>query len=156
MIEFFYRTDYEDFEVEKFRRHAEVHAIAAKYEIDKLCEKARQKFWDANIKCWDSEAFLNSISTVYLRTPDQVRGLRNLARRCARIHFNSLGTDINIEALWRETCTSVPEFAFDLLKSFYSNPLLGHCSMCGHGQPLEALQLRCLKYNKGGASMKAP
>ncbi|KIX99569.1 uncharacterized protein Z520_05145 [Fonsecaea multimorphosa CBS 102226] len=42
MIEFCYRTDYADFEVEKFTRHAEVYAIAVKYDIAKLRKKAME------------------------------------------------------------------------------------------------------------------
>ncbi|EXJ70004.1 uncharacterized protein A1O5_07077 [Cladophialophora psammophila CBS 110553] len=36
MIEFFYRADYTDFKDEKFTRHAQVFAIAIKYDIEML------------------------------------------------------------------------------------------------------------------------
>ncbi|OAG41882.1 hypothetical protein AYO21_03885 [Fonsecaea monophora] len=145
MIDFFYRGDYQDFESDKFTQHAQVFAIATKYDIDKLAQKAAHKFWNANIKCWDAEAFLKSVPIVYLGTPEQVLGLRDVATRCIRVHFTQLGGDADIQALWRETCTSNPTFAFHLLQSFHSSPFMAHCHKCGYGQAMEVNQFQCLK-----------
>ncbi|OQV08500.1 BTB/POZ domain-containing protein [Cladophialophora immunda] len=122
MIEFFYRAEYADFEFEGLKQHAKVFSISVKYDVEKLGEMAIEKFRDTSNRRWNQKDFLNSIPTVYLDTPDEAHKLRNNAVYVACTHFASLGKGSDVEALWRETCTSVPAFPFDLLQIFQRLP----------------------------------
>jgi hypothetical protein len=151
MIEFLYRAEYTDLEENCYLQHARIFAIATKYGMPDLSKLASKNYREQGQKHWDPTAFLDSIPAVYELTSEDVRGLRNAARQCARMHYCSLTTEKSTKPSWRKVCLEFPEFALDMLDSFAQSPLIGRCSICGHCQKLEASQFRCCGCGRGGA-----
>ena len=79
------------------------------------------------------------------------RGLRNAALCHARSHVGKLQSDDAMRTQFRGTCLDILEFKVDLLQLYLHVPIRGACFQCGSDQPVEPIQLRCLKCGKGGA-----
>jgi hypothetical protein len=154
MIEFLYTSRYtldSKSNVDNLTVHAELYAIADKYDIALLASEARLRYYRATLMLRDHEAFLNSIHSIYDLTPGTNRGLRDVAIACARRHREELMQGEKIPALFKSVCHDIPAFSADMLESFMQRPLLSHCRNCGPDQPVEALRLRCLHCSEWGA-----
>lgn len=92
--------------------HAQVYAIADKYNISGLRALAVEKYERAASKYWDTEGFPPSIHIVYSSTPDEDRDLRDIVVKTVSDHMGLLGTP-EMEATMRE----LNGLAFDVLKS---------------------------------------
>jgi len=155
MIEFLYTSRYtldEKPNLDDLKVHAELYAIADKYEITHLASEAKLRYCKVIQTLWDPGAFLNSIHSIYDLTSDTNRGLRDIVVACVRRRRRELSHGDEIPALFRNVCHDVPAFSADMIGSFMQSPLLGRCHDCGPDQLVEALQLRCLHCGKGGAS----
>ena len=163
MISFMYFNTYSDQDPEPeegpssrslLRTHAEVYAIADKYDLLELSELARAKYSSALTWECDPAAFLESIPKVYNLTPDSNRGLRDVVLRYARQHAEELREDEELMSLFESVAHSVPGFAAELLVQYMDAPIMGRCHDCGPHQKVQVLQLRCKNCGKGGASLE--
>ncbi|KAJ9666177.1 hypothetical protein H2201_003611 [Coniosporium apollinis] len=91
--------------------HAQVYAMADKYNISGLRALAVEKYEKAASKYWDTEGFPQSIHIVYSSTPDQDRDLRDIVVKTISDHMSLLGTS-EMEATMRE----LNGLAFDVLQ----------------------------------------
>ncbi len=131
--------------------HAEMYALGDKYQAPGLLRLAMQKYEGRLKRDWVPQAFLRSIARVYKLTPESNRELRNATFRHARSNIEQFQSDDAMRIQFKGTCLDVPEFAIDLLQSYIDVPLRGDYSQCGRRQPVEPIQLRCLKCGEGGA-----
>ena len=127
-----------------------MYALGDKYQAAGLSKLAVQKYEGTLKRAWVPQSFLRSIPKVYKLTPESNRELRNVTLRHARSYLEQLKSDDVRQTLFRGTCLDVPEFAVDLLQSYVKVSLRGDCFHCGR-QPVEPMQLKCLKCGKGGA-----
>ncbi|KAK5080168.1 hypothetical protein LTR05_008774 [Lithohypha guttulata] len=63
-----------------------VYALADKYEIDDLKAQAKQKFEEAVVQDWDSQAFAYAAELVFSTTPNSDRGLRTVVTKTINMH----------------------------------------------------------------------
>ena len=131
--------------------HAELYALGDKYQVPGLSRLAMQKHKGRLKRAWDPQKFLRSIARVYNLTLESNRGLRNAALCHARSHIGKFQSDDAMRTQLRGACLDIPEFTADLLQLYLDVPIRGDCFQCGPGQPVEPIQLRCLKCGKGGA-----
>jgi hypothetical protein len=161
MIEYLYISKYESVGVgegtekealSELRLHAELYAVADKYGLPSLADHAKSRFIATIHDSWDPYGFLESINAIYTLTPGSNRGLRDVAVARTRLQGKKDFPEGRAHALMKRICLQVPEYAFDIVDSFMQKPILGRCRDCGPNQKVEALQLRCLRCGKGGAS----
>src|SRR5947209_4729404 len=93
MLQFLYTGDYDTVESANqeeregysvFSFHAEMYAIADKYDIDDLAALAVSKYRGAIAASRDGISFLRSISCVYTSTTDKNLGLRQVVMEAAK------------------------------------------------------------------------
>ena len=137
----------------ELRLHAELYAAADKYGLPSLADYAKSRYIATVHESSSPYDFLESIDAIYTLTPESDRGLRDVAVARTRLHGIHDFPEEKAQALMRKICLQVPEYAFDIVDSFMQKPILGRCRDCGPDQRLEALQLRCLRCGKGGASV---
>lgn len=159
-MNFFYYGDYSDpIEGDKGKEgplsalelHAELYALGDKYQVPGLSRLAIQKYEGRLKRAWDPQKFLQLIARVYNLTLESNRDLRNAALCHARSHVGKLQSDDAMRTQFRGTCLDIPEFTADLLQLYLHVPIRGDFFQCGSDQPVEPIQLRCLKCGKGGA-----
>ncbi|KAK5093979.1 hypothetical protein LTS08_008763 [Lithohypha guttulata] len=63
-----------------------MYALADKYEIDDLKALAKQKFEEAVVQDWDSQAFAYAAELVFSTTPNSDRGLRTVVTKTINTH----------------------------------------------------------------------
>ena len=80
MVEFFYKANYSDFQVDHFLKHARVFAIATKYGISHLCDLSRAKYWNTCVDRFDMADIL-----------DRGMELERWRGRTARLQDNGFG-----------------------------------------------------------------
>ena len=162
MISFMYFRSYADRDPEPeegpssrsvFRTHAEVYAIADKYDLPELSELAMSKFSKELMWDHDRTEFLRSVPKVYDLTPDSNRGLRDVVVAYVRQHAEELREGKELASLFDSVAHSVPGFAADLLIQYMDAPIRGHCFDCGPHQKVQVLQLRRRNCGKGGAKL---
>lgn len=162
-------------ELPPLRLHARMFALADMYQVDHLQTLAVNKYGKAVDRTSSFQDLLDSIPDVYQLTPSSVRALRDKAIIAFRAELeraprsgdwpfetsspdqsgqHSKGAADALIAAYDEVAAETPEFLKDLLNSYIRAPLLGQCSHCGkeRPRPAEALQMKCLKCGKGGAS----
>jgi hypothetical protein len=135
-----------------FQFHAEMYQLADKYDITDLASLAKKNYNALLTQSWDASSFLDSLVCVYTTTPDSDRGLRDVAAYHAKLHGRELEES---PTLWNKLIglrEVIPSFTLDVLRLFFKSPLSGWCSACRSNQDVEAIQLRCKKCHKGGAS----
>lgn len=140
------------------RTHAEMYAIADKYDLPTLSELAISKFQEA-LTMWDwdydSMEFLESISKVYDLTPESNRGLRDIVISYARKYAEEFREGNELASRFESAAHNVPGFAADLLIHYMDAPISGHCSECGPRQKVQVVQLQCRNCGKHGAKLES-
>ncbi|OBS22615.1 hypothetical protein FPOA_08951 [Fusarium poae] len=110
---------------------AQVYQIADKYDIPALKAHSKEKFASAVAAGWNMDDFPLSVSVVYDSTPQEDRGLRDLAVEISRKNIDTLlGRDGFCELL-RKTA----DFAADLIPFLCGGPSYGKhykCPSCAH------------------------
>jgi hypothetical protein len=91
--------------------HAQVYALAEKYDIPSLKQLARQKFEVATACYYDAPELTDAIRYVFSSTVDSDRGLRGVVVQLFKRH-PQLATTPDMNAVIRET----PSLALDLFK----------------------------------------
>ncbi|KAM0193451.1 hypothetical protein ACHAPI_007772 [Fusarium lateritium] len=112
MLHFMYHFEYNNESTESdMVFHAGVYQIADKYRILVLKDYAKEKFSTAVKSDWSTDDFPNAIELVYLTTPPEDRGLRDLVIETSYANLEKLiSRDGFCEALRTTT-----DFAADLV-----------------------------------------
>lgn len=97
--------------------HAEVFAMAVKYQVESLRDLAAAKFKQSAEMDWDHEDFAEAISIVHSSTDESVSQLRNIVADVIHEHFEAL-QDKGVETVICE----IPRLAYDLLKRKREQP----------------------------------
>ncbi|EMC94017.1 hypothetical protein BAUCODRAFT_158650 [Baudoinia panamericana UAMH 10762] len=93
--------------------HAKMYALGSKYGIHSLQDAALGKFMKAATYAWNSEAFVVALRLVYTTTPENDKGLRNVATQTLLRHEDVLLRKGSMEKCMR----SIDGLAYDLLKA---------------------------------------
>jgi hypothetical protein len=89
--------------------HAQMYALADKYQISGLKTLAQRKFQKAALQHWNSEEFAPALHIVYTSTLEEDRGLRDIV-------ISTISRDRLLEKPEvRTTVKDLPELAFGLL-----------------------------------------
>ncbi|KAH9826501.1 hypothetical protein Tdes44962_MAKER00464 [Teratosphaeria destructans] len=91
--------------------HAKMYALGSKYSIPSLQTVALGKFMEAASYAWNTDDFVTTIGLVYTNTPDEDKGLRDIAARTIIKHSSTLLQRPEIESQVR----SISGLAYDLL-----------------------------------------
>lgn len=145
-------TTHKTEELSPFTLHAELYAAGDRFGIPSLHRLCLQKYEQELKSTTISMELLDSLYAVFEKTPDSDRSLRDIVIRHMRLHRKDVKGNGSIETCFKETALDIPSFTYELLESYISSPVQGRCYTCGY-QSVEALQVRCLKCGKGGASL---
>ncbi|KAF6218342.1 hypothetical protein HO133_005689 [Letharia lupina] len=111
--------------------HAEMFAVADKYDIATLGVVAMNKFEKAlSKKKFGNGHYLDIIKHVYSTTPESNRGLRDLVVSHARAHGNEIQKDSILNPRLEEIVSITPQFAWDLIQTCLLHTPLNRCSAC--------------------------
>lgn len=106
--------------------HAEVFAIAVKYQIDALRKLAAEKFKEGVAFHWNHVEFAEATYLAYTNTPEDVKELRDIAADAIDKHANELLKRPEIEAL----ICSINGLAYEVLKRGRRSPPSPKCEHC--------------------------
>jgi hypothetical protein len=156
IVSFLYNANYDDdlpdgADISPLQLHAQMFSLADQYDISNLDTLAAEKYLSKCTLSWAPLEFLTSIPNIYTTTPSSVRRLRDIACMIIRKHLPKMLGNEDVADMYETILTEVPEFTKDLLGSYISNPLYGHCTSCGPSQPMEALQARCKQCKRGNS-----
>lgn len=165
LMGFFYSFDYSAYTAEEeqnesssvssssnFDLHAEMYAIANKYQVPSLAQIALQKYTEQMYKDCSLGDFLGSISKIYELTPAHHRELRDVAVERTRRYMGKIQTDDQNRRTFRRVVQDVPDYAADLLHSYIDAPIRGCCRRCGPHLKAEVMRLKCPTCGKSGIS----
>lgn len=160
MVHFFYSMDYDDempdgVDMSPLQLYTRMFALADLYGISSMSAFAVEKYTSRCDAAWMPTEFLASIHDVYETTPSCVKTMRELVCKTIREHLPSMLDSEDVAEMFERVLVERTEFANDLLKSYVSSSLYGHCTACGSDQPMEALQARCKKCGKGASSLRS-
>jgi hypothetical protein len=117
VLRFMYYFDYNNIHgVSTMIFNAQVYSPADKYVIPALKGLAEEKFRTAVTIGWAMDDFPLAVAEVYSSTPEDDRGLRDLAVEVARTNIKSLVQDEQFRSLLKES----PCFAADVVISMSS------------------------------------
>jgi len=148
MLRFMYSFDYNNaYGTSTMVFDAQVYQIADKYGMEDLKTHSQEKFHNAITTGWSMDDFPLAISIVYESTPEQDRGLRDLAVEVSLQNIDKLLDRDDFRGLLRTTA----DFAADLIPFLANNPSKQyrcpscqtiiksdyskgcyHCPSCGH------------------------
>lgn len=171
MVDYLYTGDYladTDETVEKdtsydtpvLSTHAVMYSMGDKYDIEGLRNLATKKYCSDLQGILGTSEFFSSIPYVYTLTPESSRDLRDPVLAFARNLLGGEGpTTLGFvrEAI-DELFIECPEFVKELLYSLLQSPLMGYCPCTGTRDmvPVEAIECRCRRCGKSGASLIRP
>ncbi|KAI6749658.1 hypothetical protein HG530_015072 [Fusarium avenaceum] len=113
MLQFIYHFDYtNDSKESAMIFHAKVYQIADKYGIFALKEHAKKKFSAVVKTDWSTDDFPLAIEFVYLTTPTEERGLRDLVVKTPYTNVQNLNTRDG----FCQTLRTTADFAADLVR----------------------------------------
>jgi hypothetical protein len=110
--------------------HARMYALGAKYGIDSLKNVSLNKFSQAVSAAWSHKNFVKAVEIVFTTTPDEDKGLRDIAVQMIKQKDSVLFTRKDM----RECIRGIEGLAFDLL--MHEHALAGdehkaECESCG-------------------------
>jgi hypothetical protein len=160
MIGYFYKGDYDagglprtEEYVSVLEFHAKMFSLADKYDVQPLGKRAVARYQES-LKNSRTLDFLASLPIVYDATPPSLRSLRDIALRHAQTVIPQLARqEGTLRDAFLEGVKNVPDFAMDVCEDWLTSRIHGSCRDCGPWQPVQVLQARCLKCNRGGASV---
>lgn len=97
--------------------HATMYSLGDKYEVERLCERAKEKFQSCLYDHWNSEDFIEAVQIVYSTTPDTNRGLRDVVVESFQTYFN---VDLKQMPGAEEKLATIDDLSFLLMKSWGS------------------------------------
>ncbi|KAH7091558.1 hypothetical protein FB567DRAFT_436379, partial [Paraphoma chrysanthemicola] len=95
--------------------HAAMYALGDKYQVDGLCNTAKEKFRSCLHHHAHSEDFIAATQAVYSTTPDSNRGLRDVVVSAFRSQFR---VDVTQIPGAEEKLDTIDELSFALIKSW--------------------------------------
>ncbi|KAF2023849.1 hypothetical protein EK21DRAFT_80003, partial [Setomelanomma holmii] len=95
--------------------HATMYALGDKYQVEGLCDLAKEKFRSCLHHHAHSEDFISAVQTIHSTTPESNRGLRDVVVSAFRSQFN---VDIKQIPGAEEKMDSIDELSFALIKSW--------------------------------------
>lgn len=134
--------------------HATMASLADMYMISGLQKFAEKRFACAARQITDVRRLLESVPAIYTLEADSCKAFRMTLISWLRYQTTRTTNESYIMSLLQVVMSNEPEFAVDFAMSVYREPLLGRCSACGVDEivPVEPLQCRCQRCNRGGAS----
>ncbi|OAL42720.1 hypothetical protein IQ07DRAFT_525665, partial [Pyrenochaeta sp. DS3sAY3a] len=160
LVEFFYSMDHDEVmpegtNVSPLQLHAQMFALADRYDISELLSVAAKKYCERCTNSWEPIEFLDSIEDVYELTPASMDSLRKAACVTIRRHLPGILDDSVTAERYEKALSENPDFAKDLLHSYIDKPLFGHCGTCHSEQSMEPLQTRCQRCKKGQSGLRS-
>jgi hypothetical protein len=95
--------------------HATMYALGDKYQVDGLCQLAKEKFESCLHHHAHTEDFVSAVQLAYSSTPDTNRGLRDVVLNAFRTQFK---VDVKGIPGAEEKLDSIDELSFALIKSW--------------------------------------
>jgi hypothetical protein len=95
--------------------HATMYALGDKYQVDGLCQLAKEKFESCLHHHAHTEDFVSAVQLAYSSTPDTNRGLRDVVLSAFRTQFQ---VDVKGIPGAEEKLDSIDELSFALIKSW--------------------------------------
>lgn len=137
MVEFLYRGDYQDLDHPDYQLidkngpdrsgahhavlHADMFAVADKYDIAALGDAAKTKFEEAsNIVGLDNGNYLDVFRYVYSTTPESNRGLRDVVVGQIRTRGCRIMADAALNSRLEEIVSTTPQLAWDVFRTSLS------------------------------------
>ena len=134
MVEFLYRGDYQELDHADYQTidkdvidrsgahhavlHADMFAVADKYDIAALGDVAKNKFEKALSRTAIANGhYLEVINHVYSTTPESNRGLRNVIVEQTQIRGSRIQEDPVLNPRLKEIVSTTRQFAWDLINS---------------------------------------
>ncbi|KAL9065532.1 MAG: hypothetical protein Q9161_008184 [Pseudevernia consocians] len=134
MVEFLYRGDYQELDHADYQTidkdvidrsgahhavlHADMFAVADKYDIAALGDVAKGKFEKALSRTAIANGhYLEVINHVYSTTPESNRGLRNVIVEQTQIRGSRIQEDPVLNPRLKEIVSTTRQFAWDLINS---------------------------------------
>lgn len=129
--------------------HANLFALGDKYCIPELCVTALGKYSNIIESDFDPFAYLESIPDIFFSPLRNNTGLKDVAVLVPRDNLEFHLRDASVRAKYDLITAQVPEFAKQLLDTFWDAPILRECESCGPKRPMSVLQVRCRKCGRG-------
>ncbi|CAF9938022.1 MAG: hypothetical protein ALECFALPRED_007482 [Alectoria fallacina] len=147
MVEFLYCGDYQELDHPDYQTidkdlvdrtgihhavlHADIFAVADKYDIAALGNIAKNKFEEAiNKKGFGDPDHLRVIKYVYSTTPESNRGLRDVIVSHTQARGNKIRTNFVLNSRLEEIVSTTPQFGWDLIQSSLLSASIKRCSEC--------------------------
>ncbi|KAG6001875.1 hypothetical protein E4U21_003752 [Claviceps maximensis] len=134
--------------------HAKMVTLADMYMVKGLGDFAMKTITKLVKDEKTSHMITECIPEIYASSFDSCGSIRQLIIASMRERTARPPLDPHMNELLQDVMGKVPEFTCDFLKSYLEAPLLGHCDKCGREKtvPVVALQCKCQKCDRGGAS----
>lgn len=157
MMDYFYYFDYESQDSDTpLKEHAQVFAMAVKYQVNGLRDLAATKFAEVVKKSWNTAEFPRAVHIVHHSTAEDTMQLRTIVADTLHEHFDDLKYQAEVETV----VGTIPGLAYRLLKRSRAPQASSICQLQAHKECeiKEILCPACIMtsrfcsgcYNKGG------
>lgn len=123
--------------------HVEMYALGDKYDVPGLCKLASAKYRGWLEVGWLPKDFLQTIGRIYETASDSNRELRDAVVDHVKLNIDKLRSDQEDKSSLTLMTQKIPEFALDLLQSYFDNTIRGTCKECGDLDTFDLSKLKC-------------
>lgn len=120
-----------------------MYALGDKYDAPGLCKLALAKYQGCLKSGWLPQDFLQTIARIYETTSASNRELRDAVVAHTKLNIGKIRSDQEDKAYLTSKTQGIPEYASDLLESYFDNTAQGACKECGRLDTFDLSNFKC-------------